>query len=399
MVSFKRFYNFFRHDEIFKNVTRDENTHAVVIKNGTFTWSKSHETTDESHSLIDITIPQTYEFQLKNINLEIEKGSFVAIIGKVGSGKSSLLSAILGEMCKQSGDINIDKNMKIAYVSQNAWIQNLAFKDNITFGKPLDEDKFNEVVGACKLDTDLKVLPAGRDTEIGDKGINLSGGQKQRLSLARACYYDADLYLLDDPLSAVDPHVARALDELVISSSGILKNKTRILVTNNINILKKVDKIVVLKNGQIDMVGSYQYLINNDQPFASFIKNSSLGNFEQTEKESNLDATDLTTSKSTQSLVSSEKGKLLKEEETETGSVKFQMYIEYFKMLSYKWFFLCITGFALSTVFYTGSSLWLAAWSNDASKGHVKAKLRLTVYIAFAVCQSKSIRDHIYFML
>ena len=148
----------------------------------------------------------------------------VQVVGKVGSGKSSLLSAILGEMHKLD-DGKINKFGSTAYVPQQAWIQNATVKNNILFNFPLNETEYNKILEACSLVHDLKMMPAGDSTEIGEKGINLSGGQKQRVSLARSIYSNADIYLLDDPLSAVDSHVGKHIFDSAIGPKGILRDK------------------------------------------------------------------------------------------------------------------------------------------------------------------------------
>ncbi|CAM9569140.1 unnamed protein product, partial [Laminaria digitata] len=140
-------------------------------------------------------------------DLEITAGKLVAVVGQVGSGKSSLVSALLGEMTKMEGRVSVDGS--VAYVAQTAWIINASLKENILMGRPLDEERYQKVLEVCDMTQDLVQLPAGDMTAIGEKGINLSGGQKQRVSIARAAYADADVYILDDPLSAVDTHVAR----------------------------------------------------------------------------------------------------------------------------------------------------------------------------------------------
>ena len=145
-------------------------------------------------------------------------------MGKVGCGKSSLLSGILGEMHKLN-DGKLIMNGTSAYVSQQAWIQNETVKENILFGKKYDEQFYNQVIQVCSLIVDFNIMPAGDTTEIGEKGINLSGGQKQRISLARSVYANADIYLLDDPLSAVDAHVGKSIFDQVIGPNGILKDK------------------------------------------------------------------------------------------------------------------------------------------------------------------------------
>ena len=176
--------------ELIPYVTRHSDQKEVVkIENGTFTWDRI-EGDEEFKPILD------------KINLKVLKGKFVAVVGTVGSGKSSLIYALLGDMEKCSGKVNISSDAQIAYVPQQAWIQNATLKDNILFGKDLDEKKYQKCLRACALKQDLLTLAGGDRTEIGEKGINLSGGQKQRVSLARAVYSDADLYLLDDPLSA-----------------------------------------------------------------------------------------------------------------------------------------------------------------------------------------------------
>lgn len=192
-----------------------------------------------------------------------------AIVGSVGAGKSSLVSAFLGEMDKISGRVNTVG--KIAYVSQQAWIQNATLQDNILFGKELNKSLYKKIIEACALKPDFDMLPAGDQTEIGEKGINLSGGQKQRVSLARAVYANADIYFLDDPLSAVDSHVGKHIFEKVIGPEGLLKNCTRVLVTHGITYLPQTDKIVVLKDGEVSEIGTYQELLDKKGDFSDFL--------------------------------------------------------------------------------------------------------------------------------
>ncbi|VAI82669.1 unnamed protein product [Triticum turgidum subsp. durum] len=146
---------------------------------------------------------------LKNINLAVKAGEKVAICGEVGSGKSTLLAAVLGEVPKTEGTIQVCG--KIAYISQNAWIQTGTVQDNILFGSSMDRERYHNTLARCSLVKDLEMLPYGDCTQIGERGVNLSGGQKQRVQLARALYQNADIYLLDDPFSAVDAHTATSL--------------------------------------------------------------------------------------------------------------------------------------------------------------------------------------------
>uniref|UniRef100_A0A8C7CB62 ABC-type glutathione-S-conjugate transporter n=1 Tax=Oncorhynchus kisutch TaxID=8019 RepID=A0A8C7CB62_ONCKI len=203
------------------------------------------------------------------INVRVPQGSLVAVVGHVGSGKSSLLSAMLGETEKRSGSVSIKGS--VAYVPQQAWIQNATVQDNVTFGREKQKTWYQRVLDACALLPDLEILPAGDSTEIGEKGLNLSGGQKQRVSLARAVYRKADVYLLDDPLSAVDAHVGQHIFDKVIGPKGVLRNKTRVLVTHGMSFLPQADLILVLVDGEITESGSYQELLSRHGAFADFI--------------------------------------------------------------------------------------------------------------------------------
>ncbi|KAJ2156306.1 hypothetical protein GGF46_005277 [Coemansia sp. RSA 552] len=187
----------------------------------------------------------TDEPTLKNVSLQCRRQELVAVVGRVGAGKSSLVSAILGDMIKSSGTVAVRGS--VAYVPQQAWIVNATLRENILFGNPLDQELYERVVWACALTHDLEMLPAGDMTEIGEKGINLSGGQKARVSLARAVYARADVYILDDPLAAVDAHVGKHIFTHVLGPAGILKTRARILVTNAVEYLGTVSNIVMLE--------------------------------------------------------------------------------------------------------------------------------------------------------
>ena len=231
---------------------------------------------------------------LKDINLSVRQGEFVCIIGDVGSGKSSLLNAIIGDLqyldpefmedykdnkigeeeviAKIKEETNkkiaasespIVINDSVAYVQQNPWIQNKTIRDNILFGLPYEEEKYKETIKICQLRRDLKILPAGDMTEIGEKGINLSGGQKARVSLARAVYSDRNIMLMDDPISALDANVKKKIFKNVFLDK--FSSKTRILVTHAVDFLHLVDTIILLNKGRIVLKGNYQEL--KDSPY------------------------------------------------------------------------------------------------------------------------------------
>ena len=186
---------------------------------------------------------------LKNMDLTIKKGEFVCIIGEIGAGKSSILSSLIGDMLaeNETKESPIIVNEKLSYVQQSPWIQNKTIKENILFGEEFDATRYSQAIKMCELTRDINILPAGDNTEIGEKGINLSGGQKARLSLARAVYADKDLILLDDPISALDANVKKKIFKNLLLNH--LKNKTRILVTHAVDFLHLVDRILVIKEG------------------------------------------------------------------------------------------------------------------------------------------------------
>jgi ATP-binding cassette, subfamily C (CFTR/MRP), member 1 len=195
---------------------------------------------------------------LYRVSMAAQTGNLLCIVGKVGSGKSSCLNALLGDMLCVLGKVSLRGS--VSYVAQRPFIQNSTLKDNILFGRPLDEEKYQHVLQVCALIPDLKVLPAGDQTEIGERGINLSGGQKARVALARAVYADTDIVLLDDPLAAVDAHVAQHLFDSCIVETLLAQNKCVILVTNALQFIKDASKIVVLQDGCVVESGTYTEL-------------------------------------------------------------------------------------------------------------------------------------------
>ncbi|KAG0033927.1 Canalicular multispecific organic anion transporter 2 [Podila clonocystis] len=281
-VATKRLQEFLLREELdessvlrFNSLPKDPLEPVIFIKGADFSWhSPAVDSTFESEhqGLLSVQDHSSVrdKVTLQSINLQVCNGTLTAIVGRVGQGKSSLFSALLGEMYKLQGKIQISG--RLAYVPQQAWIINASLRDNILFGNAYNESRYNAVVAACGLVPDIAILPAGDMTEIGERGINLSGGQKQRVSLARAAYDDADIYLLDDPLSAVDAHVDQHLWEHLIGPTGLLKDKARVLATHGMNHLREADQIVVLKDGAITEQGHYSELIQRREIFYQLIK-------------------------------------------------------------------------------------------------------------------------------
>lgn len=216
---------------------------TVRISNATFTWDKYGSRN-----------------ALEDIEFVARKGELSCVVGRVGMGKSSLLQSILGELWKVKGQVVVRGTS--AYVAQTSWVMNASVKDNILFGHRYDPEFYEKTVNACALREDFASLPDGDETEVGERGISLSGGQKARLTLARAVYARADIYLLDDCLSAVDQHVGRHLINQVFGPKGLLNTKTRILATNSIPVLQEADYVYLLKDGKVFEKGTYAELIN-----------------------------------------------------------------------------------------------------------------------------------------
>jgi ABC-type multidrug transport system fused ATPase/permease subunit len=248
-VALRRLQSFLNAEEVpsipLSPAATQPNEVAVKIEMGSFAWDP----------LTDAII--------RDISLSIPAGRLVIVVGPVGCGKSSLLSALLHEMPAICGSVSV--RGRIAYTAQDPWIQNKTVEGNVLMGMPMDRQRYEQVIEACALQSDLAMLPSGDQTEIGEKGVNLSGGQKHRIALARACYANADVYLLDDPLSAVDAHVGQHLMSRCMLH--LLKAKTRILVTHQIQFLPEADEIIMMADGTITKQGTYQELIDQGVAF------------------------------------------------------------------------------------------------------------------------------------
>ncbi|KAL5489922.1 hypothetical protein ACEPAI_4754 [Sanghuangporus weigelae] len=327
-------------------------------------------------------------FALTDLKLRIPHGQFVAIVGRVGSGKSSLLQSLVGEMRRVDGEVVFGGS--VAYVPQQPWIMNATLQENVLFGKDDDDMKFEEVVQACSLQHDIDMLPNGVDTEIGEKGINLSGGQKARVSLARAAYSDCDIVLLDDPLSAVDAHVGKAILEDCLLS-GPLAGKTRVLVTHALHVLAKTDYIYMMDNGKITEEGTFQDLMKDGKEFAKLIEE--FGAHEE-EIESDGDTIKVDTkAEVANKVVGSPDGKkdrlqLMSEEERNTGAVSWSTYKEYLQHAGgIIWAPVIILLLALMQGASVGNNLFLGFWTALSIPGFSEGDY-MGVYAALGVAQA-----------
>ncbi|OLN87153.1 Oligomycin resistance ATP-dependent permease YOR1-like protein 2, partial [Colletotrichum chlorophyti] len=270
-ASVKRIQEFLLSEEATEEFDHDyDNKHAIKIENATFRWeqARQQQTGVPSEKAETPETPATQDaFQISDLNLAIDRSELVGLIGTVSSGKSSLLAALAGDMRKTTGRVTFGASR--AFCPQEAWIRNTSVRENITFGKSFDREWYNKVIQACALHPDFEMLPEGDMTEIGERGITVSGGQKQRISIARAIYFDADIILMDDPLSAVDADVGRKIMDEAIC--GLLANKCRVLATHSLHVLNRCDKIVWLEKGRIKAEGTYQQLMEKENDFVQLM--------------------------------------------------------------------------------------------------------------------------------
>ncbi|KAH9804130.1 ABC transporter C family member 3 [Citrus sinensis] len=391
-VSLQRIASFFCLDELQPDLVekqpRGSSETAIEIADGNFSWDiSSHNPT------------------LKDINLKVFHGMRVAVCGTVGSGKSSLLSCILGEVPKISGTLKLCGTK--AYVAQSPWIQSGKIEDNILFGKEMDRERYNAVLDACSLKKDLEILSFGDQTVIGERGINLSGGQKQRIQIARALYQDADIYLFDDPFSAVDAHTGSHLFKEVLL--GLLNSKTVLYVTHQVEFLPAADLVLVIKDGKITQAGKYTDVINSGTDFMELVDAhkqalSTLDSIEGrplSEKGSANGENDGTSAtdgvvkevenkevqNDREDKVAEPQRQLVQEEEREKGKVEFSVYWKYITAayggVLVPFILLAQTLFQILQI---ASNYWIA-WATPASKDikpRVTGSMLLIVFVALA---------------
>ncbi|XP_031112556.1 putative ABC transporter C family member 15 [Ipomoea triloba] len=343
---------------------------------------------------------------LDRIQLQVKRGMKVAVCGTVGSGKSSLLSCILGEMPKLSGIVKISGTM--AYVPQSPWILTGNIRENILFGKSYDREKYERTVEACALKKDFELFSAGDLTEIGERGINMSGGQKQRIQIARAVYQDADIYLLDDPFSAVDAHTGTHLFKECLM--GFLNNKTIIYVTHQVEFLPAADLILVMQDGRIAQAGKFEELLKHNIGFEALVgaHNQALESILTVENSSRPSENVTTNSEfDTDTNVDAEfpyikqdsehnlnieitekDGKLVQDEEREKGSIGKEVYLSYLTIVK-RGAFVPVILLAQSSFqgLQVASNYWMAWACPTGDEDPIAAKMKfiLSIYIILSV--------------
>ncbi|KAL1706525.1 P-loop containing nucleoside triphosphate hydrolase protein [Schizophyllum commune] len=322
-------------------------------------------------------------FQLENLKLSVPKGAFVAIVGPIGSGKSSILQALIGEMRRTRGEVVFGGS--VAYVPQKPWIQSTTVRQNIAFGLEENESRLRAAIRACSLDHDIERLPMGERTEIGENGVTLSGGQKARISLARAVYSNADVILLDDVFSAVDSYVGRKLlDECV--AGGALADRTRVLVTHALYVLDRADYVYVVDGGKIVEQGTYQDLMSQGQTFARLVEEYGVKNEDAavTKAEDRSETATIVDAKA----VDAPQQALMQDEERAVGSVSWRVYQKYIRYAGgLTWVPAIIIITALGQCSQVANTLFLSFWSSQSIPGFSNSTYML-VYGMLGVAQA-----------
>ncbi|KAF8557120.1 P-loop containing nucleoside triphosphate hydrolase protein [Imleria badia] len=320
-------------------------------------------------------------FQLRGSNMEIPRGKLVAIVGAIGAGKTSLLQGMIGEMRRTAGTVEFGGS--VAYCAQTAWIQNATIRENICFGRPFEEERYWKAVHDSSLEPDLQMLPHYDLTEVGEKGISLSGGQKQRINICRAIYCNSDIMIFDDPLSALDAHVGKAVFSNVLKSGTA--GKTRILVTHALHFLPEVDYIYTMVDGKIAERGTFDALIARDGAFCKFIEEfgSQQDNSEKNAGEKN----DMVRDDKKEQHVGIKGKAMMQEEERITGAISWKVYREY---LSAGHGVVLVPIVFLSLALLQGSSVlssyWLVYW--EEMKWDYPRGFYMGIYAALGVSQA-----------
>lgn len=375
-----------------KEETKSGNSAINDERSGDFEDLDDNSSTSSNSEAEEKNSKVADSIQIKDLNLKIHKGEFICVIGGVGSGKSSLISAILGDMIymddkmitefqgrkmddtarheiiehskKFSNKVKLGGN--VSYVQQTPWIQNKTIRDNILFGLPMDEKWYNETIELCELESDLEILPGGDLTEIGEKGINLSGGQKARVSLARAVYSNRDIVLMDDPISALDSNVKKSIFQKLFL--GNMRGKTRILVTHAVEFLDKVDRVIIMEKGKIKHFASYEELKCSEE-IQHIIKTLSKVSIEEDKEESKVENLEDTAQKMIKevelkkSFVSEKGTKITDDENDEKVNVGWGIYAKFFLgKLTWVFYLIAIPLTFLSSFSMVQNSITIGKW-------------------------------------
>eukprot|EP00181_Compsopogon_caeruleus_P000064 CAMPEP_0184682668 /NCGR_PEP_ID=MMETSP0312-20130426/8220_1 /TAXON_ID=31354 /ORGANISM="Compsopogon coeruleus, Strain SAG 36.94" /LENGTH=1331 /DNA_ID=CAMNT_0027134483 /DNA_START=219 /DNA_END=4214 /DNA_ORIENTATION=+ len=389
-VSVRRIEHFLGLEETEERDLQDSAQAEISIQNGTFSWDSVPATLPddgkrekvspfkklrnrfsrqkpEAEKDVKATIPHASSVVLNDIHLQVPAGKMTIVIGKVGSGKSSLVHAIIGEMKRLEGTVNLKG--RVAYVPQSAWIFNGSLRENILFGEEFDEERYRTALRVSCLEEDLEVLPAKDMTAIGEKGINLSGGQKQRVSIARAVYANADIYLFDDPLSALDAHVGQTVFDACLSKKGYLANRTRLLVTNQLQFVPQGHHIVLLDKGRIFCQGSYKDLLETSDVFKQLMVESNTQAVEsQPTMNSEADKDPKVEEPHQKAKIGGRGDEMMTVEERATGNISFKAYFNYARASGGIFVFsLMLLLFFVTVALSFLSTWWLSYWSQQTT--------------------------------
>eukprot|EP00760_Papus_ankaliazontas_P035045 PhM_4_TR7594/c0_g1_i4/m.47713 len=408
-VSLTRLSNFLHAEEVVPVQPAGKVTGTIVLTNATIQYDSkikksdgeadnknTKETSDQSMSINAASAEQQVQsasasgvtqapFALRNVSVEFKPGTLTCVIGQTGCGKSTLIDGIVGDVEMTSGTVTVDG--QISFCAQQAWITNSTVEENILFGEPLDRSKLNRVVRACQLVPDIENWKGGLKQEIGERGLNLSGGQKQRVAIARAAYASSDIVLLDDPLSALDAKVGRLLFEECID--GMLKDRTRVLVTNQLQYLPRADWIIVLKNGLVADQGTYQQLVANSDVFAEFTRYTQAHHHDNDSSSSSDDENEMEhDSDKAKKEVLDDENRLVDEEKREEGTTLTWRHISSYAKAGGGVYLLYATFiiFSLNQVVAVMSNWWIAQWSSDNL--HLSVRDYVLGYFFFGVAQA-----------
>lgn len=335
---------------------------------------------------------------LKNVSFEAYNGDLICITGRVGSGKTALLKSLCGELCVDEGSILVKG--EIAYCPQEPWLQNKTIKENILFGKKWDENFYNTTLEACDLTRDIAGLPDKDETEVGERGVSLSGGQKARVALARAIYSRADLFILDDVLSAVDEHVSTHLIQKIFSKQGLIASKTIILATNNVKVLSHASKIIALNDKTIsEQVTLQEVLKTKDQSLTyrlmkEFHVGGDIDNIEVADRRKHVSESGTTTPLRRASVDEGLDDKPItgqSEEDEDKGTVSLSIFTRYFEAAGRSALVFCMIIMVLSVVITNSLSIWLGVLSNKNLTNLKDGEFYVIIYLVIALASGFSV--------